>query len=181
MTTGRVVVGVGDSPSSLAALRRGVQEAWRSGRVLVPVRTWEPPEGEIVYARSPSPPLVAVWERQARQRLADALGAVLGVEAGPAEDLLEAVALGAAGLRIEPQVLRAPAWHALPLLATEPEDLLVLGGGGRGPLTSLLRGSVHRRVLARAVCPVLTVAPPKAPWAVRRALRNAEPADFVLS
>lgn len=173
MSGGRVVVGVTSSPSSRAALRRGLEEAWRSGRVLVPVHAWEPPEGETVYAWAPSPPLAALWQRQAGRRLADGLAEVLG--GGPEDS-----ALAAAGLRIEPQLVRAPAWHALPQLAAEPEDLLVLGGGGRGQLSGLLRGTVRRRVLARAVCPVLTVAPPSAPWAARRALRRCEPADFVL-
>ncbi len=178
MTEGRVVVGVSMSPSSAAALRRGLQEAWRSGRVLVPVHTWEPPEGEIVYARAPSPPLAALWQRQARRRLAEVLADVLGVEVQPGA---AALSPGATGLRVEPVVVRAPVWHALPQLAAEPDDLLVLGGGGRGRLPGLPRGSVRRRVLARAVCPVLTVAPPTASWSARRALRKSEPADFVLS
>ena len=174
MTGGRVVVGVSGSPSSLAALRRGAEEAWRSGRVLVPVHAWEPPEGEIVYARAPSPSLAALWERQARQRLADTLAEVLGTEPSLRPQL------SLAGLLTEPVVVRAPAWHALPLLAAEPDDLLVLGGGGRRRF-ELLRGSVRRRVLARAVCPVLAVAPPTAPRAVRRALRRVEPSDLVLN
>ena len=173
MSSGRVVVGVSGSPSSVAALRRGAEEAWRSGRVLVPVRAWEPPEGELVHARFPSPELAAVWEQRAGQRLAGLLAEVLG-----AEPCLQPQQ-SAAGLRIEPLVVRAPAWHALPLLAAEPEDLLVLGGGGQR--FGLLRGRVRRRVLARAVCPVLAVPPPTASRALRRALRNTEPADFVLS
>ncbi|QMU70787.1 universal stress protein [Streptacidiphilus sp. P02-A3a] len=181
MSGGRVVVGVSMSPSSVAALRRGVQEAWRSGRVLVPVHTWEPPEGELAYARAPSPPLAALWQRRAQQRLAEVLTEVLGVEPRPGAGVLEPPTVGTSGLRVEPLVARAPAWYALPLLAAEPEDLLVLGGGGRGRLTGLLGGSVRRRVLARVVCPVLTVAPPTATWSARRALRKSEPVDFVLS
>ncbi|TGA93813.1 universal stress protein, partial [Streptomyces sp. MZ04] len=49
----RVVVGVSGSPASLAALRVGVDEARRAGRVLVAVIAWEPPEGEGLYARRP--------------------------------------------------------------------------------------------------------------------------------
>ncbi|MBC3839856.1 hypothetical protein GXW82_05320 [Streptacidiphilus sp. 4-A2] len=108
MTGGRVVVGVSGSPSSKAALRRGSQEAWRSGRVLVPVHTWEPPEGEIVYARSPSPPLAALWERQAGQRLAGVLAEVLGLEPQPDPDSADPVRFTANGLRVEPLVVRAP-------------------------------------------------------------------------
>ena len=37
MNGGRVVVGVSGSPASLAALRRGAEEAFRGGRTLVPV------------------------------------------------------------------------------------------------------------------------------------------------
>ena len=180
MTEERVVVGVSGSQSSVAALRRGLEEAWRSGRRLVPVHTWEPPEGEIVYARAPSPTLAVLWERQARQRLADVLAEVFGLDAQPDAGVLDALRLGAAGLPVEPLVVRAPAWHALPLLAAEPGDLLVLGGGGRRRFV-LPHGSVRRRALARAVCPVLTVGPPTAPRSVRRALLRAEPTDFVLS
>jgi nucleotide-binding universal stress UspA family protein len=177
MSDGRVVVGVSGSPSSVAALRRGLQEAWRSSRTLVPVHTWEPPEGETVYARMPSPPLAALWQRQAGQRLAEVLADVLGVETDRRAGA-GAVPLDATGPRIEPQVVRGPAWHVLPQLASEPEDLLVIGGGGGGRLAGLLCGAVRRRVLAGAVCPVLTVAPPSASWAARRALRRSEPADF---
>ncbi|QMU77492.1 universal stress protein [Streptacidiphilus sp. PB12-B1b] len=180
MNGGRVVVGVTTSTSSAAALRRGQQEAWRSGRTLVVVHAWEPPEGEIVHARMPSAPMAALWQRQARRRLAGVLAEVLGADALGVE-VFGVDVLDVSGLRIEPQVVRGPAWHVLPQLAAEPEDLLVLGGGGHGRITGLLRGTVRRRVLARAVCPVLTVAPPSAPWAARRALRRSEPGDFVLS
>jgi nucleotide-binding universal stress UspA family protein len=185
VTGGRVVVGVSTSASSAAALRRGVQEAWRSGRVLVPLHAWGPPEGEILYAKAPSPLLTGTWERLARERFADVLTDVLtdavGVAPGPGPGRARFAALETpSGLRIEPLLVRAPAWHALVAVAAEPEDLLVLGGGGRGPVLRLLRGTVRRRVLAGAVCPVLTVGPPSVPRSARRALRRSEPCDFAL-
>ncbi|MYT71717.1 MULTISPECIES: universal stress protein [unclassified Streptomyces] len=50
---GRVVVGVSGSPASLAAVRSAVDQARGSGRPLLAVVAWEPPEGEKLYSRWP--------------------------------------------------------------------------------------------------------------------------------
>ncbi|MCX4420352.1 hypothetical protein [Streptomyces mirabilis] len=50
---GQVVVGVSGSLAGLAALRTAVRAARSSGRVLVAVLAWEPPEGEVLHARNP--------------------------------------------------------------------------------------------------------------------------------
>jgi nucleotide-binding universal stress UspA family protein len=161
----RVVVGVTGSPSSGAALRRAVQEARRTGRVLVPMLAWEPLGGEAVYRLAPEPALAAIWARQARQRL----------------DTAVAEALGALPLdvQVELAVVRAPAPLALNALADQPEDLLVLGAGPRGPLLRRLRGRVRRHTLLRAKAPVLLVTPPALPRRIRRELRRAKPEDFL--
>jgi len=44
-------------------------------------------------------------------------------------------------------------------VASEPEDLLVIGTGRRGVVRRLCRGSVGRYCLAHARCPVLAVPP----------------------
>ncbi len=175
MNGGRVVVGVSGSPASLAALRRGAEEAFRGGRTLVPVLAWEPPEGEAAYRAAPCPPLLRLWEDRARRRLDAILDDVLGIpRARPCERPAPGGLL--TGARVEPRVVRADAWRALTAFAAGPEDLLVIGGGGRAP--GLFRGRVRRRVLALAGCPVLSVAAPRVPRSARRALRRARPADF---
>ncbi|MEB8342254.1 universal stress protein [Streptomyces endophyticus] len=75
---GRVVVGVGGSPASLAALRSAVAEARRSDRPLVAVLAWEPPEGEAMYRRWPDAAWARHWYEEARARLAAAFEEALG-------------------------------------------------------------------------------------------------------
>lgn len=65
----RVVVGVSGSPGSLAALRAGAREAWVSGRELVAVVAWSPPEGEGMFARFPDRAWAALWEAEAAATL----------------------------------------------------------------------------------------------------------------
>lgn len=162
---GRVVVGVTGSASSEAALRRAVAEARRSGRVLVPVLTWEPPGGEAAYRLAPDPSLTAFWQRQAIDRFDAAIDAALG---GMPDDLA-----------VSRVVAKANAAGALLQLADQPDDLLVLGAGPRHPLARLGRGAVRRRVLARAVAPVLLVGPAVITRADRDQLRALTPEDFL--
>ncbi|OIV39092.1 hypothetical protein BIV57_02375 [Mangrovactinospora gilvigrisea] len=154
-TEGRVIVGVSGSPSSEAALRRGAFEARRGGRPLIALIAWGPPEGERLYYAAPCPPLLKVWEANARGTLLDQL-----------RD--NAPYLG--DVEVHPMVVRAPAEDALTLLP-EPEDLLVIGGG-RGPLGRALHGHVRRRVLSRAGCPVLTARHPPSELALQLSARR---------
>ncbi|MGW7082323.1 universal stress protein [Streptomyces sp. NPDC054871] len=116
----RFVVGVSGSPASLAALRVGVEEARRGGRVLVAVIAWEPPEGEGLYARRPDRAWARHWEAVARERLDQAFEEALG---GAPE-----------GVVVERWVVRGKAGPAVCDLAAagSADDLVVLGGGGRG-------------------------------------------------
>lgn len=161
----RVVVGVTGSPSSGAALRRAVQEARRSGRVLIPVLAWEPPGGEAVYRLAPEPALVRIWERQAKRRLETAVSEALG--ALPDD------------VHVDLTVVRAPAAFALNALADRPEDLLVLGAGPRKPMLRTLRGHVRRRAVLHAKAPVLLVAHTGLPQRLRRDVRHLSPEDFL--
>ncbi|MFF4380861.1 universal stress protein [Kitasatospora sp. NPDC001547] len=142
----RVVVGVGGSLGSLAALHRGLAEARGRGADLVPVLAWEPPGGEHGYRRSPCPPLLAAVREAAEQRLRDALDAAFG-GADP-------------GVPLRPVVIRGEAGPALLHVADRPDDLLVLGRSG-GPLHRRLRRSVPGYCSRRAGCPVLTVPVPE--------------------
>ncbi|WP_347277110.1 universal stress protein [Streptomyces durmitorensis] len=157
----RVVVGVSGSPASLAALRVGVEEARRAGRVLVAMIAWEPPEGEGLYARRPDRAWARHWEAEARGRLDRAFEEVFG---GAPE-----------GVVVERWVVRGAAGRAVCDFAGAAEDLVVLGarkGWGWG------RGRVRRYVQGRAGCRVMVVPGPVVPRGMRRALRKARPEDF---
>ncbi|GHE93129.1 hypothetical protein GCM10018785_68910 [Streptomyces longispororuber] len=157
---GRVVVGVGGTaPASLAALRAAAAEALPSGRRLVAVHAWEPPEGEALYLRRPDPAWAELWRRAARERLATAFDEAFG-GAPP-------------GVDAERCVVRDRPGRALCRVASGPGDLLVLGSRGR-------RGRARRYVEARAGCPVLLVPVPSLPRGVRRALRRVTVADFAV-
>ncbi|MGW7074153.1 universal stress protein [Streptomyces sp. NPDC054866] len=152
-------MGVSGSPASLAALRVGVEEARRGGRVLVAVIAWEPPEGEGLYARRPDRAWARHWEAVARERLDQAFEEALG---GAPE-----------GVVVERWVVRGKAGPAVcDLAAAGSADDLVVLGGGKG------RGRVRRYVQGRAGCRVMVVPGPVVPRGVRRALRRVRAADF---
>jgi len=161
---GRIVVGVSGSLGSLAALRRAVDEARRSQRLLLPVLAWTPPGGEGSYRRAPCPQLAKVWEDNAVEQLCTAFEEGLG---GRPTDL-----------PVQPMVVRAEAGYTLCEIADRPSDLLVVGTGRRGALTRLAHAGVSRYVMAHAACPVLAVPPPEPPRGMGRALRHLDPADF---
>ncbi|MYW66718.1 universal stress protein [Streptomyces sp. SID8379] len=147
---GRVVAGVSGSPASLAALRSAVDQARRSGRPLVAVVAWEPPEGEKLYSRRPDREWALHWETEARVTLARAFEDAVG---GVPSDIEVAL-----------RVVRGRPGPVLVELAAAPGDLLVIGGH---------RGPVHRHARRHAWCPVLTVPLRKVPRAQLRALLAA--------
>ncbi|MEV5280450.1 universal stress protein [Streptomyces sp. NPDC052811] len=158
---GRVVVGVGGSLGSLAALRAAVDEARAAGRVLVAVTAWEPPEGEALYARNPDTDWAAYHEGRARDVLDRAVQEALG---GSPKDIA-----------VRKLVLRGKAGPVLCTVADRPQDLLVVGaraGARRAPV----RRHLHRRTR----CAVLTVPAPRLPKRTLRSLRHANAEDFAL-
>lgn len=155
----RVVVGVSGSLASLAALRVAAHAARDSGRTLVAVLAWEPPEGEALYARNPDSAWAAQCEHEARARLDRAFGEVFGGTPP--------------GITVRRRVIRGRPDRVLCAAAADPADLLVLG-----TRTGPHRAAVRRRVLAHARCPVLTVPAPAFPRRERRALRDATAEDF---
>ncbi|MEV5982464.1 universal stress protein [Streptomyces sp. NPDC052114] len=159
---GRVVVGVGGSLASLAALRAAAEEARRGGRTLLAVTAWEPPEGEGLYLRHPDPAWARHWRNEARERLDRAFDAVFG---GAPQ-----------GVVTERRLIRSRPGPALCDLVTGPDDLVVLGvRPGRRRM-----GRVHRYVRSHAACAVLTVPAPEVPKGLRRALRKVTAEDFAL-
>jgi nucleotide-binding universal stress UspA family protein len=161
--TRRVIAGVSGSVRSLAALRAGVAEARATGAELLPVLAWKPVGGEIAYARSPCPALLRVWEQDACDRLHAALDQAFG---GTPD-----------GLVVHPTIVRSPPGPALVWIADQPDDLLVVGCGGWGPLRYVVHGTVSRYCLAHARCPVLAV---PAPEMIRelRTRHHWRPEDF---
>lgn len=150
----RVIVGVSGSLGNRAALRAAAGQASERGAPLVAVLAWTPVGGETAYLRDPLSPLLRTWESQARDRLMSALAEVVGPRRAP--DCWPVVARG------------EPAW-TLTQLARSDDDVLVVGAG-RDPHGALRwRGSIARRCLALATCPVLTVPPPDLVRELRRA------------
>ncbi|MER5350115.1 universal stress protein [Kitasatospora sp. NPDC002551] len=153
---GRVVVGVSGSLGSLAALHRAVAEARRLDAEVLAVHCWTPVGGEFGYRRSPCPPLLSVCRDAAAARLRDALDQAFG---------------GAwAGVRLRSIAVRGETGQALVRCADRPDDLLVLGAGGRGALARVLHPSITAYCTRHATCPVLAV--PKPP--LQRELEDLE-------
>jgi nucleotide-binding universal stress UspA family protein len=143
---GRVVVGTGGSPGSLAALRYAEFLARAHDALLVPVLAWEPPGGDRTATVQPAAGLVQVWRELAWQQMRDALEAVWGE---PVRDPM-----------VEPHVERGPAGWVLVNVANQPGDVLVVGAGRRGVLQRAAWCRVSGYCAARARCPVVLVPPP---------------------
>ncbi|MEW2453207.1 universal stress protein [Streptomyces albus] len=159
--TGRIVVGVHGTLAGFAALGAAAREARATGRPLVAVHAWEPPEGEAAYMLRPDRAWIEHWHGEARARLARAFDDVFGGDP-------------AGVVAVERRIVRDRPWRALCEAAVRSEDRLVIGTrGGRR------RGSTTRRVLAHAVCPVLTVPVPRLPRRYRGSLRRATVEDFL--
>ncbi|MFD7164604.1 universal stress protein [Streptomyces violascens] len=161
MTRGRVVVGVSGSLGSLAALRAAVDEARNSGRALVAVTAWEPPEGELLYARNPDSAWAAYHEGLARQTLDRAVEEALGA-------LPEDVA-------VRKRVVRGKAGRVLCALAERLDGLLVIGAR-----PGVRRAPVRRYVQRHVRSAVLTAPAPSLSRHTVRALRHARAEDFAL-
>jgi nucleotide-binding universal stress UspA family protein len=142
----RVIAGVSGSVRSLGALRAGVAEARSSGAELIAVLAWAPSGGEFAYLRAPCPLLLKLCEDAAKERIRDAFDDALG---GLPDDLA-----------VQLLVVRARPGPVLVEFANKPDDLLVVGCGGRSLLSAAVHGSVTRYCVAHAHCPVLAVPPP---------------------
>ena len=144
-TVRRIVVGVDGSLGSLQALRYATAEARQRDVPLLPVIAWIPPGGDMAERRHSSPYLRKIWREAAWERLRAAFDDGLG--GFPAD------------LHVEPHVERGETGPVLVDVASQPEDLLVIGTGRRNILRRLFRNSVGRYCLAHARCPVLAVPP----------------------
>ena len=141
----RDIAGVSGSLRSLGALRAGVAEARAAGVPLLAVLAWAPVGGEVAYRRGPCPLLLRLWEQAACERLRDAFDDAFGGMPG--------------GVAVRQLVVRAAPGPALVELADRPDDLLVVGYGGRSRLGYAVHGAITRYRIAHARCPVLTSPP----------------------
>lgn len=141
----KIVVGVSASPGSLSALHRAAAEARLRRVELCAVLAWQAPGGERGSHGSCAVSALALCRSAAEERLREVL--CTGFDAK------------ALGVALSGYTVRGTAGAALVDAARDPDDLLVVGAGPRGPVRRLLRPSVARYLLAHAACPVLTVPP----------------------
>ncbi|MFJ8207684.1 universal stress protein [Streptomyces sp. NPDC096033] len=141
----QVVVGVGGGLGGPGVLHRAAVEARLRRVELCAVLAWQAPDGGPGSRTSCGAPVLALCRSAAAHRLREVLGTAFGA--------------GAPDLTVTGLTVRGTAGAALVDVARDPDDLLVVGSGPRGPLRRLLRPSVARYVLAHAACPVLTVPP----------------------
>src|SRR5258708_26348568 len=97
--------------------------------------------------RAPCPLLLRLWEQAAHERMRAAFDEAFGGMP--------------AGLTVRTMVVRASPGPLLVELADRPDDLLVLGYGGRSRLGCTVHRAVTRHCMAHARCPVLAGPPPQ--------------------
>jgi len=134
--TGKIVVGIDGSPSSLDALAWAARQADLTGSSLEIVMTWEWPSS---YGWAVPIPNDFDPEEDVRKGL---------------ETALEGVRAEYPGLSIDPRVVSG---HPAPILveASKGADLLVVGSRGHGEFVGMLIGSVSEYCATNAHCPVL--------------------------
>ncbi|WP_371642321.1 universal stress protein [Streptomyces mirabilis] len=138
---GRILLGVGEKPAGMAAVRFAVEEALLRGVPLEAVRAWRRPAHETT-----GHPLIVgepahLYEQHAVEALEEAL-----------RDVPE-------GLQVQRRTVEAHARDAL-LAASREADLLVVGARRRHGHFGLQLGRVTHGVLHHAACPVAVVPEP---------------------
>jgi nucleotide-binding universal stress UspA family protein len=139
--SGRIVVGVDSSATSLKALRWALAEARLRGSSVELVHAFPRPElvGMTMVVTLPSDDELREASAQVVQESLDAVG-------GPG-DVAVSVHVGPGG----------PASMLVDIAAGA--DLLVIGSRGLGGFRGLLLGSVTQQVIAHAPCPVVVITP----------------------
>lgn len=142
MTISRIIVGIDDSPASIAALKFAAEEATLRDVPLRIIHSWQ------VDATMAMGAAAIPWqdfETDAQEVATSVVAEALGDEGAAQADV--EVVHGIAG-----QVLVA---------ACQPDDLLVLGTRVHTGLKRMLHGSVSRHCLTHAPCAVLAVPAPE--------------------
>ena len=134
--TGRIVVGIDGSPSSLDALAWAARQADLTGSRLEIVMTWELPSS---YGWAVPVPTDFNPEEDVRKAL---------------ESAVEQVRTEHPDLTVDPRVVSG---HPAPILveASKGADLLVVGSRGHGEFVGMLIGSVSEYCATNGHCPVL--------------------------
>lgn len=134
--TGRIVVGVDGSASSLDALSWAARQAELTAASLEVLTTWELPSSYGWSAPVPDD--------------FDPAGDIRGT----LEAALAPLRTAHPGVRIEARVVGG---HPAPVLveASKGADLLVVGSRGHGEFVGMVIGSVSEYCAAHAYCPVL--------------------------
>ena len=144
---GGVVVGVDGSEVSTAAVGFAFETAAALGESLLALHSWTAPVRMGAGEMLPVVYETALVDDEERRVMAESL-------AGWAERFPD--------VAVEQRVLREHPVRAL-VEAGRVARLLVVGTRGRGPVRSLLLGSVSHGVLHHAPCPVAVVPPPRSP------------------
>jgi nucleotide-binding universal stress UspA family protein len=137
---GRLFAGTSGSPCSRVGLRYARDVGRRYDVVLLVVRGWILPEGDLAERRCHSRYLSGLWAGAARQQLSDALDAVWSVVPP--------------NLDLQPVVIRGEPGPALVEIADCGNDLLVVGAGrGRKPTADVAQqGGQSRLEAAEPAC-----------------------------
>lgn len=147
----RVVAGVDDSPSGLAALAAAAQLALSSHAQLVAVRAWAlglPRHGGRRLRRLSHPHVVLSFSGAEECAAASVL---------TRKALSTAVGRMPADVRVRIVTPEGDPALALIRLADGPGDVIVVGAGCGQLVRHLIHGSVSRYCVRHAACPVLTV------------------------
>ena len=133
-----ILVGLDDSPSSAQALRWSDQVATAANGDVCAVRAWAYGRLSALHGSAPLPDAVEMDAQvldEVDQRVTEILGP---------------------GSAVESMVARGPAKHAFAKAVSDTRpDMAVLGRRRLGPLDSVLLGSVGKRLVDTATCPVV--------------------------
>jgi nucleotide-binding universal stress UspA family protein len=150
-----IVVGVGGSGASHAALAWAAREACRREARLRVVQAWEPHPARALYAGTGSTANEQPTESAAADRLADEVRTVLAATSD----------VRAADVDLAVELVEGAAERVLAEASAEAE-LLVLGSSGQSPVThpdplivDRPVGPVIRACMSHARCPVVIVNP----------------------
>lgn len=145
----RILLALDGSPSSDAACKLVRSLTWPSGSVIQAVAVAEP-AAELLAPLVISAPAVGSLDEQTTGDLEAILDDAVALLEGPA-------------LGVERTVLHGrPATMIVERAAEFRAELVVIGSRGRGPISSMLLGSVSAEVVDHAPCPVLVVRSPVA-------------------
>ncbi|HEU4673999.1 MAG TPA: universal stress protein [Candidatus Limnocylindrales bacterium] len=139
----RIVLAVDGSPSSIQARDLVGALPWPAETSITVVTAYEPPASWFTYPGAGA----GSWLDEAEAALRGAADDALAAAAAPLE---------AGGRPVDRRVIRGRAADTILAVADEVDaDLIVLGSRGRGPIASMLLGSVSAEVADRSRRPVL--------------------------